>query len=97
MVHLFRPQDPAIRPTPPVGTWLIGQWAKAGVGALASVYARTLRGRGRACILLALALLGLLTELVLMFIAFYLVDLSISLMELWADLARKHLEITLGA
>jgi hypothetical protein len=35
-------------------------------------------------------------ECVLLLLAFYLVDLSISLMELWADLARKHLEITLS-
>jgi hypothetical protein len=25
----------------------------------------------------------------------YLIDLSVSLMELWAELARKHLELTL--
>lgn len=96
MVHLFRPQDPAIRPTPPVGTWWPGLWAKAGLHALASVWARTLRGRGRSCILTALALLGLVVEVVLVLLAFYLVDLSISLMELWAELARKHLEITLS-
>jgi len=28
-------------------------------------------------------------------LAAYLIDLGISLMELWADLARKHLELTL--
>ena len=97
MTHLFRPADPVNHVAPPVATVGLATRAKVGVQALASLYARTLRGRGRACILLALALLGLAVELVLMFIAFYLVDLSISLMELWADLARKHLEITLGA
>jgi len=30
----------------------------------------------------------------LCFLAMYLIDLSISLFELWADLARKHLELT---
>jgi hypothetical protein len=96
MTHLFRPQDPVVRPTPPVGTWLPGQWAKAGLRALASAWACTLQLRGRRLAYLALAALGLLVELVLMFVAFYLVDLSISLMELWAELARKHLEITLS-
>lgn len=40
-------------------------------------------------------LLGLLLQGVLLLTTAYLVDLSVSLMELWADLARKHLEITL--
>jgi hypothetical protein len=31
----------------------------------------------------------------LCFTAMYLIDLSISLFGLWADLARKHLELTL--
>ena len=43
----------------------------------------------------ALLLLGLVVQVVLLWLAGYLVDLAISLMELWADLARKHLELTL--
>lgn len=42
-----------------------------------------------------LLLVGLLFQLVLMFVVGYLIDLSISLMDLWAELARKHLELTL--
>lgn len=41
-----------------------------------------------------LLLLGLLVQVVLLFVAGYLIDLGISLMELWAELARRHLELT---
>lgn len=40
-------------------------------------------------------LVGLVVQAVLVLTVAYLVDLSVSLMDLWADLARKHLEITL--
>jgi hypothetical protein len=96
MVHLFRPQDPAIRPTPPVGTWLIGPWTEGRLLVALRRVAGHLRRRWRPCISVAIAGLFLIVELVLMFVAFYLVDLSISLMELWAELAAKHLEITLS-
>lgn len=43
----------------------------------------------------ALLSLGLVMQLLLLWLAGYLIDLAISLMELWAELARKHLEITL--
>jgi hypothetical protein len=43
----------------------------------------------------SMLLLGLLTQMVLVWLAGELVDVSISLMEVWAELARKHLEITL--
>ena len=39
--------------------------------------------------------LGLALQLVLLLVLGYMVDLCISLMELWAELARKHLELTL--
>ena len=42
-----------------------------------------------------LVLLGFLGELVLRYLVWQLVDLTISLMEVWAELARKHLELTL--
>lgn len=51
-------------------------------------------GAGRHLATKLLLLLGLLLQLVLLFVASYLIDLSISLMELWAELARKHLELT---
>jgi hypothetical protein len=38
---------------------------------------------------------GLVGQGLLLLTAAYLIDLSVSLMELWAELARKHLEITL--
>lgn len=42
-----------------------------------------------------LLLLGLVVQAVLVLTASYLIDLGISLMELWAELARKHMELTL--
>jgi hypothetical protein len=56
-----------------------------------------LRRHRRPCILGAGAALVLLSQIVLLCVAFYLVDLCIALMELWAQLARKHLELTLTA
>lgn len=44
-------------------------------------------------VLMWLALGG---QLVLALTTMYLIDLSVSLFELWAELARKHLEITLS-
>lgn len=41
-----------------------------------------------------LLLVGLVVQVVLLFVAGYLIDLAISLMELWTELARKHLELT---
>lgn len=38
---------------------------------------------------------GLALQVGLCFLAMYLIDLSVSLFELWADLARKHLELTI--
>lgn len=43
----------------------------------------------------AALVLGFLVQLVLLWLLGELVDLCISLMELWAELARKHLEIML--
>jgi hypothetical protein len=44
---------------------------------------------------IALIVLGLLVQIVLLALVANLVDLSIALMEVWAELARKHLELTL--
>ena len=43
-----------------------------------------------------LLLVGFAVQLVLIHMVSELVDLSVSLMEIWAELARKHLEITLA-
>lgn len=50
---------------------------------------------GRSALHTALALVGLLVQVVLLLVVGYMIDLCISLMELWAELAQKHLEITL--
>lgn len=42
-----------------------------------------------------LLLVGLLMQCVLLLCIGYMIDLSVSLMELWAELARKHLELTI--
>lgn len=44
---------------------------------------------------LVLVLTGFVVQGVLTWMMWQLVDLSISLMEVWAELARKHLELTL--
>ena len=44
----------------------------------------------------ALVLVGFLVQVVLTVLMWQLVDLTISLMEVWAELARKHLEIVLS-
>lgn len=51
------------------------------------------RARQLATIVLLLA--GLIVQLLLVLVVSYLIDLSISLMDLWVELARKHLELTL--
>lgn len=43
-----------------------------------------------------LLLLGFAVQFIVIAMVYELVDLTISLMELWAELARKHLEITLS-
>jgi hypothetical protein len=94
-LHLFRPADP------PDG-YLSPSW-RAWRGLLYVAAGRVLNCLARLCqshrfrVLAAyLALLvGLVVQGALILTAAYLVDLSVSLMELWADLARKHLEITL--
>lgn len=42
-----------------------------------------------------LLLVGFIVQLVVVAMVYELVDLTISLMEVWAELARKHLELTL--
>lgn len=49
----------------------------------------------RAWLVPTLSLLGLVLQLVLVWLAGELVDLYVSAVELWAELARKHLELTL--
>jgi type III secretory pathway component EscU len=51
--------------------------------------------RSRQVATVVLLLVGLLLQLLMVLVAAYLVDLAISLMDLWVELARKHLELTL--
>lgn len=50
---------------------------------------------GRSKLSTCLMLLGLLVQLVFLMLLWELVDLVLSLMELWVELAAKHLRITL--
>ena len=50
---------------------------------------------GRRSLLRIAGLLALSVQIVLVLLVQQLVDLSIDLMEVWAELAAKHLEITL--
>ena len=95
MTYLFRPVDRPERPYSP--SWK--QWR-----GLLAVEAQRLLARGaalfswayaRGYVGVVLVLVGLVVQGALILLAAYLIDLSISLMELWAELARKHLELTL--
>lgn len=88
----FVPRNPVRTPM------LAGQRHRlfAGASALLRLGALAFSSRLVQVVLLrVLLLLGLLLQVVLLFVAGYLIDLGISLMELWAELARKHLELTL--
>jgi hypothetical protein len=96
MTHLFRPTEPPLGTSPPVGTWARFPWAVA-AGRVLNCSARLLQATGpRRLLCILLMLLGLVVQAVMLLVAAYLVDLSVSLMELWAELARRHLEITLS-
>lgn len=43
-----------------------------------------------------LLLMGFLVQVVLTYMMWQLVDLCLALMEVWVELARKHLELTLS-
>lgn len=89
--RLFRPATPRSCPYSP--SWK--QWR----GLLAVEAARCLAALGRLfpwrVWRVVLVILGSVLQLVLALLTWYLTDLAISLMEVWAELARKHLELTL--
>jgi hypothetical protein len=95
MSHLFRPADPHDgRPLPQWKSWRgLLYVAAAQLLARAARLFRDRRARRLAAYLAAFAALAVQGAMLLT--AAYLVDLSISLMELWAELARQHLRITL--
>lgn len=95
MTHLFRPSDGPEAPISPSWTWKFHRWPWPAGDLLLKVaglfHVLLQRGYvGRALLLLALVVQG-----VELLVIGYLIDLALSLVELWADLAQKHLEITL--
>lgn len=95
MAHLFRPADPdPAHLSPSWKAWrgllyvALNHW-------LAPVAKVARSQRLRAVLGPLLLALGLLVQMGLVLLAGYLVDLSISLMDLWAELARKHMELTM--
>lgn len=75
---------------------MIRELAKAlpGTPMIGRAFVRLWAAGGRHLGAKLLLLVGLLVQVVLLFVASYLIDLAISLMELWTELARKHLELT---
>lgn len=92
MGTLFRARDTPVRLSPPRASY--------GPARLLVAAGRRFLSAGRLFftrrLLIQLGLIvGLVVQLVLLWLLGELVDLCISLMELWAELARKHLELTL--
>jgi hypothetical protein len=94
-LHLFRPAEQGTPPSSP--SWRV--WRGLVVVAGWSLLARAASlFQSRHCRKVAAYLAvvaGLVVQGALLLTAAYLIDLALSLMELWADLARKHLELTL--
>lgn len=65
-----------------------GRTVSAVLRVLASRSARLIAVRAAVCV-------GVALQVGLCLVAMYLIDLSISLFDLWTELARKHLELTL--
>lgn len=95
MTHLFRPAEPSDGSLSPSWKAWRGLLYVAARVALARLRGLFSSQHGRRLVAYLALVLGLVVQVVMVLTAAYLVDLSISLMELWAELARKHLEITL--
>jgi hypothetical protein len=95
MIRIFRPHEPAAGASPPVGTWGWPKWSEAGGQLLAQLVALLRSPRLARLVHGLLLVVGIVMQGALLLTAAYLVDLAVSLMELWTELARKHLEITL--
>jgi hypothetical protein len=96
MTHLFRPADPTPDAYSPSWKRWRGLLYVAGRLLVLRVAGLFHPQRRRAVAAYLLLVLGLVVQMVLLLVAAYLCDLALSLMELWAALARKHLEITLS-
>lgn len=95
MTHLFRPADTPDAPySPSWKRWRgllyveLNRWLAPLARWIGSGRARAVAGPFLLC-------LALLVQVVLVLVVGYLIDLSISLMDLWVELARKHMELTL--
>lgn len=82
------PRSPRESPVPRVGMWPVTSFLLRSGALLRSP-------RLRATLWVCSLVVGIVGQVVLVLITSYLIDLAISLMELWAELARKHLELTL--
>jgi hypothetical protein len=94
-VHLFRPAEaPPSYSSPSWKAWRGLLYVAAGrLMSWAGRHSR--RPQVRMALHTCLIILGLVVQGLLLLTAAYLIDLALALMELWAELARKHLEITL--
>lgn len=93
--RLFRPATARSNPHSPSWSDLLKPLDVATVRVLTLLRTVCQSPRARRSVAWLVLLVGLVVQAVLLLTAAYLCDLALSLMELWADLARKHLELTL--
>lgn len=95
MTNLIRPA--ARRRSDLSPSWKVRpEWLAVAVRGVLTLLSRTRESQQfRRVVHIALVLLAFVVQGALLLTAAYLCDLALSLMELWADLARKHLELTL--
>lgn len=77
-----------------VTAWLYRVVRRLAGASLRQVLAGT---QGRRILIAGLVVFTLVVEFIMLYTLAELVELCISLMELWTELARKHLEITLDS
>ena len=75
---------------------MLWQWtARAIVPRLARAVSMFRNPVVRQLVARALLLVAIVVEILLLLVFAYMIDLALSLMELWAELAQKHMELTL--
>ena len=94
-VHLFRPAEQGTSDSSPSWRAWRGLLYVAGWSLLARAASLFQSRQCRKVAAYLAVLAGLVVQGALILTAAYLIDLAVSLMELWTDLARKHLELTL--
>jgi hypothetical protein len=93
--RLFRPVEPSHRDLSPSWKPWRGLLVVGIVRVLTLLRTVCQSPRARRAVQTCLLLVGLVGQAVSLLTLAYLCDLSLSLMELWDELARKHLELTL--